>query len=204
MQDIHKTRFLAANYVNLQGLKAVPLGLLLLGVVLWANTLTGPASDLTFPLIFSGVMLAAAWGVQGYYTARFGRVVGSPRKLKLDLLMGAGGGILGLAAFLADVNLSLPFSCIGLVFSASFLAEYWRMQQLAPGRYLLANTVVYASVMLVVSLLPLLGLDGWWEWIGIKAQLLGVLVVASLTIVIAGVLGHWTFVRQLPAGEAAP
>lgn len=202
MQDIQKTRFLAANYSNLQGLKAVPMGAMLLGAVLWANTLRGPASDLTFPLLFSAAMLLLAWGVQRYYQTRFGRVEGSARQRRLDLLMGAGGAIVGLAAFLADVNLHLPFSCLGLLFAASFLAEYWRMQQLARGRYLLWNTLAYATLLLVISLLQLLGMDGWWQWLGLRAQLFGVLVIASLTIMVAGLVGHWNFVRQLPAGEA--
>ena len=202
MQNIQKTRFLAANYTNLQGLKAVPLWLLLLLVVLWANAQSGPARSLAFPLLACALMFSLAWAVQRYYETRFGKVVVSARQRRLDILLGAGGALVGLAAFLADVNLHLPFSCIGLVFATSFAIEYWRMQVLAPGRYLLANTVIYTLLLLGISLLPLLGQDGWWEWLGFKAQLLGVLVAASVVIVFAGFFGHWHFVRQLPAPEA--
>ncbi len=202
MSDLNKTRFLAANYANLQGLHAVPLGLLLLIVVLWANTQTGRAANLTLPLLAAAILLALAVGIQRYYNTRFGKVKSTPRQKRLELLLSLGGGLVGLGAFLADIRLRLPFSCIGLVFAAAFVVEYWRMQQAAPGRYLLPNTVVYTVLMSIASLLPLFGLAGWWEWFGLRGQLYGILTVAALIILVAGLWGHWYFVRQLPAEEA--
>ena len=202
MSDLQKTRFLAANYANLQGLHAVPLGLLLLVVILWANAQTGPASNLTLPLLVAAAMLALAWGIRRYYQSHFGKVESTPGQKRLEILLGVIGGPVALAAFFADTGLRLPFSCIGLVFAAAFVVEYWRMQQAAPGRYLLPNTLVYTMLMLVVSLLPLAGLDGWWTLLGMRSQLMGVLLAASLVILAAGLLGHWYFVRQLPAQEA--
>ena len=76
------------------------------------------------------------------------------------------------------------------------------MQVIAPGRYLLPNTLIYTLLLLGISFLPLLGLDGWWEQVGLQAQLLGVLVAASVVIIFAGFFGHWFFVRQLPVVEA--
>jgi hypothetical protein len=202
MSDLQKTRFLAANYANLQALHAVPLGLFLLIVVVWANAQTGPASELGLPLIAAVVVFFIIRWIRGYYRARFGVVESPPAQKRLELVLGLLGGAVALAAFFADTGLDLPFSCIGLVFAAAFVVEYWRMHRAAPGRYLLPNTIAFTVLMVLLSLLPLFGLAGWWGWLGLHSQLLGVLAAAGLVIAVAGLLGHWCFIRLLPAAEA--
>lgn len=202
MQNIQKTRFLAANYSNLQGLRTVPISLLLLLVVLWANTQRGPASDLTLPILFCAGAILLTWFIQRYYQSHYGKVETTPRQKKVEIILGVGGSVVGLAAFMADTGLHLPFSCIGLTFSAAFLIEFGRLRWLEQGRYLLRNALIYASILFVVSVLPLLGFTDWWNVIGLRGQLYGVLVIASVLMLVAGLFGHWSFVHQLPAEEA--
>jgi hypothetical protein len=74
MPDLEKIRFLTVNYSRLQGLKAVPLGLLLFLTVLWTNARYGPAKDLTLPLLMlmGGMLLYAV--IDRYYKKTYGRV----------------------------------------------------------------------------------------------------------------------------------
>lgn len=201
MQNIHKTRFLAANYSNLQGLKSIPLGLLLLIVVIWANMQKGSASNLTLPILLSIAMIVLFIGIQRYYLTRFGRIDRTPNQKRMEVILGVLGGIIGLAAFALDTRFDLPVSTVGLVFAGAIVAEYLRMQWYAPGNYLLPLSAASFVIMLVVSILPLLGLSNWWQLLGLRTQLLGVLFVAGLVIVINSLIGHWFFVQQLPGKE---
>lgn len=201
MQNIHKTRFLAANYSNLQGLKSIPLGLFLPIVVIWANMQKGSASNLTLPILFSIAMIVLFIGIQRYYLTRFGRIDRTPNQKRMEVILGVLGGIIGLAAFALDTRFDLPVSTVGLVFAGAIVAEYLRMQWYAPGNYLLPLSAASFVIMLVVSILPLLGLSNWWQLLGLRTQLLGVLFVAGLVIVINGLIGHWFFVQQLPSKE---
>lgn len=201
MQNIHKTRFLAANYSNLQGLKSIPLGLFLPIVVIWANMQKGSASNLTLPILLSIAMIVLFIGIQRYYLTRFGRIDRTPNQKRMEVILGVLGGIIGLAAFALDTRFDLPVSTVGLVFAGAIVAEYLRMQWYAPGNYLLPLSAASFVIMLVVSILPLLGLSNWWQLLGLRTQLLGVLFVAGLVIVINGLIGHWFFVQQLPSKE---
>ena len=201
MQNIHKTRFLAANYSNLQGLKSIPLGLLLPIVVIWANMQKGSASNLTLPILLSIAMIVLFIGIQRYYLTRFGMIDRTPNQKRMEVILGVLGGIIGLAAFPLDTRFDLPVSTVGLVFAGAIVAEYLRMQWYAPGNYLLPLSAASFVIMLVVSILPLLGLSNWWQLLGLRTQLFGVLIVAGLVIVINGLIGHWFFVQQLPGKE---
>ena len=201
MQNIQKTRFIAANYTNLQGLKSVPLGLLLLLVVVWANTQHGAASDLTLPILFSLGAAILTWWIYRYYRVHYGKVEAAPKQKSLVWVYSIVGGVAGLAAFILDTAFDLPFSLIGLVFAFSVLGEYWRMQYPVRGNYFLPVTLVCFAILLVTSLLPLLGFDSWWKLLGLRAQLFGVLTISGIVMMIWGVIGHWYFVHLLPPVE---
>jgi hypothetical protein len=217
MQDMHKIHFIAANYRSLQGLRAVPIGMLLLVVVIWANAQQGPASDLTLPIMAAVALVVLAWGIARYYQTQYGRVVTTPQQKRLETIRSILGGAAGLAAFILDTTVQPPFSCVGLVFAAAIAADLaaafagdlllslktrtWRMQQLAKSRYLLANTLISTAVLVVLSLPALFGLDGWWQWIGLRSHLLGILGAAGVILMVSGLWGHWAFVRLLPALE---
>jgi hypothetical protein len=204
MQNLAKTRFIAANYSSLQGLKGVPLGLLLISVVLWANQLHGRATDLSLPILFGLVTIIVTFLIYRYYKSHYGKVESTPKQKRVVSLLSAVAVAAALGAFLGDNYLHLPLSLVGLVFAAAAVAEYLRMQWIAPGRYLLPAMLACFTIVLVVSILPLLGAGEWWKLLGLRAQMFGVLVVVGAVIVVYGLFNHWYFVHQLsivtPAG----
>lgn len=198
MQNLEKTRFIAANYSNLQGLKGVPLGLLLITVVLWANQLRGRATDLSLPILFGLVTIVVTFLIYRYYKSHFGKVESTPKQKRVVFLLSAAAAVAALGAFLGDNYLHLPLSLVGLVFAAAVVAEYLRLQWITPGDYLLPAMLACFAILLAVSILPLLGAGEWWKLLGLRAQIFGVLVVAGVVIVVNGLFGHWYFVHQLP------
>ncbi|RPI31206.1 MAG: hypothetical protein EHM70_12030 [Chloroflexota bacterium] len=203
MQDAQKIRFLAANYSNLQGLKAVPLGLLMLLVVYWANAQRGPArGSLVIPVLLGlGAAGLYTW-IDHYYKTHYGQVVSTPQQKRAEVIFGVAGGVIALAAFIADMTLELPLSLIGLIFAGAFIFEYLRVSRQRKSTYLFAQMLAGFVIVLAVNLLPLLGLSGWWAAIGMRSHFLAVLAVAGVVMLASGLSGHLYLSRQLPALEA--
>lgn len=198
MQNLEKTRFIAANYSNLQGLRGVPIGLLLITVVLWANQQHGRAADMSLPILFGLVTIGVTFLIYRYYKSRYGKVERTPKQKWVAFLLSAAAGAAALGAFMGDTYLHLPLSLVGLVFAAGMVADYLRMRWLAPGRYLFPAMLACFAIMLAVSILPLLGAGEWWKLLGLRVQIFGVLVVVGAVIVVYGLFGHWYFVHHLP------
>jgi hypothetical protein len=201
MQDLLKARFLTTNFTNLQGLKAVPLGLLLLAVVIWANSLSYPARNFLVPVAaaLGAVVLYAL--IERYYLRHYGRVERTAQQIHSEVIIGIIGGILGLAAVLVDLTRSLPVSLVGLVFALAFPAEYLRIFRLEKTPYYLWQTFAGFVIILGATLLPVFGLSGWWQSLGFRSNLMAVLVVSSIVMVAAGLCGHAYFTRQFPPQE---
>ena len=198
MQNSLQIRFIATNYYNLQGLRAVPLGALLVLVCLWANAQQGPASNLTLPLIELVVLVALLFAIDRYYLRTFGRVQRTPESLRLEWLVTVVGGVLALLAFWLDTSRELPLSLLGLVFAAGLLVDYLRITWLVKGRFLLYYPVG-AVLLAVLSVLPLLGLPDWWLAVGIRDQLVAICIAGGIFTILAGIWGHIFLVRTLPA-----
>jgi len=204
MRDQRRIQFVVTSFSYLQGLTAVPMGLALALAAVWANSLTRRAG-LNDVLIISaaviGLMLIA-WRFSRYYEHEFGRALATPQARWLDLFTSVAGGLLALGAFWLDVAKSLPFSAIGLMCALSLLIVFLRAAWLATGRYLLYYPVL-AALGILISLLPLIGLPGWWTTLGFRSQLLGVCTAMGLLFVVAGIWGHVLLIRLLPrAGRA--
>jgi hypothetical protein len=204
MIDIKQIRFVATNYSNLQGLRAIPMGLCLMLVTLWANAVQYPVKSFLAPaasMIVSGALLFA---IDRYYLRTFGRVQRTPESRRLEWIIGAVGGVLALGAFWLDTSSKLPVSLLGLVFAAGLLADYIRMTWLVKGRSLLYYPVG-AILMAGISLLPLF-VPNWWQLIGLRTQMLAIAAAIGLFVILAGVWGHIYLLRTLPAlasGEAS-
>jgi len=201
MQDDQRVWFITFNYSNLQGLKAVPLGLLLLVVVYWANSQHGPASNLTLPILVSLGAAILYWWVDRYYKTHYGRVERTSKQARTEVIIGILGGIVGLAAVYVDLTHPYPVSMVGFVFALAFVVEYRRIHRQRKVAYLLWQMVIGFVIVLGVNLLPLFGLDGWWQALGLRSHFLAVLVVTSLVMVITGLCGHVFFARQFPRSE---
>jgi hypothetical protein len=196
MRDLKEIRFVATNFYNLQGLRAVPLGSLLVFVSLWANEQRGPANDFSLPLLAAVGLIILLFAIDRYYLRAFGRVQRTPESRRLEGLIGIVGGILALGAFWLDTTVKIPVSTLGLVFAVGLLTDYIRITWLVQGRYLLYYPLG-AVLMAGVSILPVLGATNWWIGCGLKSQMLGIAVAIGLFTIIAGFWGHFFLVHTL-------
>ena len=115
MKDLNQIRLITVTYANYQGLKAVPLGLLLTTVSLWGNAGTGPRRDVLFPGACVVVAFLLYWLIARYYDRTYGTVQATPAQRRSEILRGLIGGSLGLAIFVLDVSLKPAVSLIGLL-----------------------------------------------------------------------------------------
>ncbi len=201
MQDVRQIQFMTIYYSKLQGLKSVPVSLLLLLTCLWVNTQHGPARNF---ILFAGFALGCIllyWGIDRYYQRRYGKVENSPQQKRADYYAGILGGLAGLAAVYVDFTYRLTVSMIGLVFTAAILADYLRIYRKGKKAYYLWQLIICSGVILVADLLPLLGVKYLWFGTGWRAQFLAFLVIVSIVMLVAGVCGHIYFIRQLPPKE---
>ncbi len=198
MKNLKEIRFIATNFYNLQGLRMVIIGILLIVVCLWANGLKYPISiksDLI--LLFEVVtMLTVYYAVDRYYLRTFGRVKPTPEIQRFEINLSIIGGILGLIAFWLDVTYKMPFSLIGLVCGIGLFVDYVRFTWMVKGRRLLYYPIG-AALIIGVSLLPLLGLPGWWHVVGIKGQIFAISMLLGVFSIVAGIVGHLFLTRTL-------
>lgn len=197
MQSLKHTRFLTKNYSNLQGLRAIPSGLCILLVSLWANIQHGPARDLTLPILGAVACLILFLVIDRYYNRVFGKV----KRIysHAELLFSGLSCLMALAAFIidSDLGLNLPFSTLGLVFAAVVLGSsvwYW-----VQAKTLLVSNLLLGVLIAILSVLPVFGVSDWWNTIGIKHFLLAMTMLFGIYIIIGGIVGHIYFIRSLPA-----
>jgi hypothetical protein len=198
MKTVKEVRFVATNYSNLQGLRAVPLGLCLVLVCLWANSLQYPVRSFLMPVVSMVGSLMLLFAIDQYYLHAFGRVQRTPESRHLEWLISLVGGFLALGAFWLDGSVKLPVSLLGLVFAVGLLADYIRITWLVKGRFLLYYPLG-AILMAGVSVLPLLGGSNWWQACGLKNQMLGIAIAIGIFTIIAGIWGHIFLVLTLPS-----
>lgn len=195
LPDPRRIQFIAANYSRLQGLRSLPIGLLLFFVTFWANQQRGPAPrPILAPILIAAAGLGLYWLIDGYYTRAFGRVI-SPRG-HIDWVVGMIGAVVGLAAFGVDITWDLPVSAVGLCLAVSILADYLMLARINQVWYM-SFSPVFALLIALVSVLPALGFEDWWQALGIKTGLLGVLMVSGLILIAASIVSHVYFTRAL-------
>lgn len=197
MHETAHIRFVATNFSNLQGLRAVPLGALLLLVCLWANNLQGPASDLTLPLTYLILAALLLIAIDRYYLHVFGRVQRTLESRRLEWLLSVVAGMLALGGFILDTTGELPVSLLGLVSAFGLLVDYIRVTWLVRGRFLLYYPIG-AVVMAVLSLLNLV-IPDWWQTFGLRDQLLAIAIVFGIYVILSGIWGHLFLIRTLPS-----
>jgi hypothetical protein len=204
MKTMREIRFVTTNYYNLQGLRLIPLGLLVLYTGYWANKAHYPLTDEDFIFLIGAMIVSilASLLIDLYYKRFFGVVRQTPESRKLESTLWTVGGVLAIAAFWLDVSYSLPLSLVGLVAGLALLADYLRMTRLVKGRYLIYYPIG-AAVLMAVSLLPLFGMPGWWRELGLRAQMFGIVLVLGVFTVCAGIWSHIFLSRTLHAGQAA-
>lgn len=202
MKNIKEIRFVTMNYYNLQGLRLVPLGLLLMYVCYWANTARYPVKPAGFINLIAAMVLVTltAFGIDLYYKKYFGVVKQTSESRRLEAQLWTAGGILAIIAFWLDVSYKLPISLVGLVAGLSLIADYLRMSWVVKGRFLLYYPIGAAFIILV-SLMPLFGLPSWWHVLGLRAQMFGIALLLGLFTVLAGVWSHIFLARTLHTNQ---
>lgn len=187
-------KFLAANYSKLQGLRAIPVGLLCIFVAVWDNTRQG---QLDGPLVALIAALLLYWLIDIYYNRVFGQVKQSPHQRRRDAVISIVFCAAALLAFTFDTAQLLPISVLGLVFAAGLFIDWWITRSIHPDESTIFPENFIASVLiLMVSVLPLIGIF-WWEGFGIKSQMTGVFLVVGTIIILTGSWGHIRIARAL-------
>jgi hypothetical protein len=211
MKESNKIRFIATNYVNLQGLRFVPMGMCLLlialwanalwvkglvGAVLWVNGLVGAVKYFTIPGVIIVSMIVSLLLIDKYYFRNFGQIQRTPESSRFEWLISIVGGIFALGALWVDITLRLPVSFIGLVFATGLIADYLRLTWLVGGRFLIYYPLG-AIFAVIVSILPLFGIPKWWLSFGLENELVGISILIGVFFIFAGVWGHLFLLRAL-------
>lgn len=189
MQDLKMIRFVTGNFSQLQGLRMVPVGLMVLLVSFWANTLGSHKGSLLVPLVLFGASILAYLLVDRYYSRTYGRVRQDRKLWRKDMFLGLAGAILALVAFWVEVIFRFQYSLVGLAVVAGLIADYFRANWRLGWRELWYYPVM-AVVMLVLSLAPLIAGAEFWPSIGVKMPVYGILMAAGIMIVLIGFWSH--------------
>jgi len=195
MNNLKQIRMLTTNFPVFQGLKGIPLGLLLSILSMWASAQTGPAKDIVFPLGCSLVFICLYCIVHQFYNRIFGTVVRTNKQKIIEGMRGLVGGVIALLAFWVDVSLKPSCSVLGLVFASALLVDYVSVTRQTKERLLLFYPAA-ALFMILLSVLPIFGIN-WWNPLGIKALMYGVCTVVGLLFIVLGVLMHISLEKLL-------
>ncbi len=202
MNELDRIRLITVNFSTLQGLKMVPLGLLLTVISIWGNYGTGTwRREVIFPgtcvVVAFFLYLLASW----YYARFYGTVRPTTAMRRSQVIRGLLGGLVGLLAFLADITYKFPVSFIGLVFGlASLVENLWISKQ--TGIKIEPVSIAVAALLAVLSLLPLVGVN-WWQPLGIRSQLFGICVLTGILFIAQGIWEHNRLVKLLPRSQEA-
>jgi hypothetical protein len=199
MTDVEKIRFITLNYSRLQGLKAVPAGLLVFLVILWTNAQTGMARDLTLPVIGLFVAVLFYAFIDWYYHRTFGRVEQSGRSLAADVIFGAALAIIALGAEIFDGKSIIPMSVFPLVFAVGLALDYLRMCRMSGARSpaIFPAGLAFIGLIALSAFLPLLGNTAARE-IGFRSPLFLVYGVDGILLTLFGLAEHLFLVRSMP------
>ena len=201
MQDLERYRSAAQNYLALQGLRIIPIGLLFFIFPLQRLNLPVLGSQgnctLTLPLMLVAI-LSWFW-IGRYYEKTFGKV-----KLLVENRTAPVAGFIALFAFITGVivemvlyrsHLGPPFNLVGAIVAAATLYAGWKTQRW----YYTLGSILLG----IASFLPLIlgtGVDDpiYGEFGVVFTILFGVSIVS------VGVLDHLRLVRYFqPKGAAA-
>lgn len=198
MTDLRKIRFITANYSRLQGLKAVPTGMLLFLVTLWTNGQRVKDRDITLPLLWFAAAIGLYALIDWYYRKSIGRVEQPQRSVWVDVAITTAGAVLVLGAFAVDMESLLPVSLFALVFALELLLDYVRMTRLAGTESLTGfpPALFCAASIALSGLLPLLG-EKTIALFGFRSPIFLVFAVDGILVVLYGLAGHFFLVRSI-------
>ena len=194
MENLEKVRYVTSNFNRLKGLNMTLMGVVVAITGLWTNRHQG---DLSLLIILVVAFVPLQLLLNRYYRKTFGQVSRTQKDLRGEWIANILGGVLGLAAFIADTTGVLPFSAVGLLFAAMFVWEYvWVNRTFTEKRR--SYYLVFAIIIVLVSLLPLFGLGTLWRTLGFADPIFGVMTIVGLLLIVAGLLDHVFLMKAFP------
>lgn len=198
MTDIEQLRRVTTGYPYLQGLKVVPIGLLLLITASFSlDWWPWEAWEfIPFTIAALAALAAVVW-IGRDYDRRFGRMSPTPIQLRRDAVGTAIAAIALAGGILVDATLEPPLSVFGLSLAAVLL-WYWTWSG-GPRPYHWLLAVALAAVALLPLVSTLFDIDLVEKG---DAAFTVVLASAGAVYVTAGLLDHAHLVRSIgPAPE---
>lgn len=149
MQELARTRYVAEQFPDLQGLTGIPSGLLCLELfVLGTGWLTLPGTLLVWSV---GITIVLTIVATIFYRFVYGRTRPLRRVQRRDALFAIGMGILLTIALILDLWLQLPVGLVEIVLAGGLFIYYW------PHRGFALHYLVIAIVIVCIGLLPFFG-----------------------------------------------
>ena len=201
IHNLERVRYVTENYEQLQGLKMVPVGILMLTIsALTLLRVDLPGMSYKKETILFGVLLIiggmlgiavaslAAWVIGGRYERMYGKARQLPSSRRMVVLV-----VLGWIAFwiapMTDVVLQTPVYPIYLVIGIAGIIFWW------PEKRFRVHYLVAAVTFLIVGFLPLTGMlpGNYTEALWLLFLHFGV------SVVVIGLLDHLLLVRTLKA-----
>jgi uncharacterized membrane protein len=193
-EDLKKIRFVAANYSNLQGLKSIPIGLLVIAISLWVNLSNRSNRNLMLPLTFLFLAGVLYIGIAWYYRHTHGWVRPSKSSRYGEILFATVFSVLALLSFAIDTSGLTPYSTLGIVFALGLLGDFLRFNWPIKGKFLIYYPLM-SLLLVAASILPAIFLPNIWQKFGFADPVLGILALIGVLTVLIGILGH-IFLRQ--------
>lgn len=189
VREAERSRFLAARYPQLRGLRVVPWGVVVvLASLVTGSLVTGPGWWVVLGLFLASIPAAVAltWVSNHHYRRRFGEVRSKPPSGMEVLGWFVAFGVLAvLVVALRAVVGDGPVSIFGLQAAAILAFTAWRMGPFALHRLLLAGLLAFASV------LPL----GLLTDAGMHPVDQHLLMIIGVFLVVVGLVDHRLLVR---------
>ncbi len=203
IRDLERVRYVTENYEDLQGLKRVPIGLMILvayGFVVSTGfeitTKLGADIVVTLAVLVGVMLIIGHFGIRRYYEKRYGRVRIAPRVFRRRR---AYGGLVTFIILIVTGYLALwvyemqnfepyPFFFIGL--GAMEVFDRWPELRFRPHQFVLGSLMVLFGLILLVLMLQ-------------RKQYSEILFLHLLTslfvlqLVVGGILDHALLVRTM-------
>lgn len=205
MTDLQKIRFITANFPILQGLKLMPVGIILSYASVFNDAQVGKETrDLSIPCLLTPLFIAAYVLIHLYYQRTFGRVESTTKSRGKDFLVSMVVLAVGYAAFAVDSMRWIPVSFFALFLALVLLwTQAWMVRQAGSKNLaLFPPGLVCIALIFLSALLPLMrdkaaGLFGFHYAMTLVGVVIGILYMFY------GVLEHLFLVRSLGSAGAA-
>lgn len=149
MQELARTRYIAEQYANLQGLTGIPLGLLCLELFLYGiGWLILPETFLLWSIAIAIILTIVA---TMFYRFVYGRSRPLQRIQRRDILFAIGMAIVVASTLLLDSWLQPPVSLTEIALASGLFLYYW------PYRRFAFHYLIIAMAIACIGLLPLFG-----------------------------------------------